>query len=150
MMTTSTSSLDAGLDGVEGDGRRVGAVLVGAHGRDADARAPRLELVGGRGAEGVGGTQQHLPVLGNEDAGQLADGRRLAGAVDADDEDDGRAVADAAAGDAAVHVGLDEGEQVVAQPAADRGLVGGAVDLDLRRQRRRRAPSWPRRRGRRR
>ena len=135
MMTTSTSVLDAGLDSVEGDGGGVGAVLLGAHGRDADTRAPRLELVGGGGAEGVGCAEQHLAVLGDENAGELADGGRLAGAVDADDEDHGRTVADPAARDAAVHVGLHEGEQVLAQPAAHRGLVGRAVDLDLLTQR---------------
>ena len=142
--------LDAGLDGVERDGGGVGAVLVGADGGHPDPGAPRLELVGSGSAEGVGGAEDDVLVLGDEHAGELADGRGLAGAVDADDEDDRRPVADAAAGDAAVHVGLDEGEQVLAQPAAHRGLVGRAVDLDPGAQRARRAPSWPRRRGRRR
>src|SRR3954471_6538840 len=127
--------LDARLDGVERHGSRVGAVLVGAHGGDADPGTPRLELVGGGGTEGVGGTEEHLAVLGHEDAGELSDGRRLAGAVDPDDEDDRRTVTHAAAGDAPVHVGLDEREQVLAQPAPHRGLVGGAVDLDLTTQR---------------
>src|SRR5690554_5695011 len=45
-----------GLHGVEGDGGRVGALAVRAHGGDAHALAPGLQLVGGRRAEGVGGT----------------------------------------------------------------------------------------------
>src|SRR3954471_7707853 len=122
--------LDARLDGVKRHGSRVGAVLVGAHGGDADPGTPRLELVGGGGTEGVGGTEEHLAVLGHEDAGELPDGRRLAGAVDPDDEDDRGALTDAAARDPTVHVRLDEREQVFPQPGADGGLVGRAVDLD--------------------
>ena len=94
-------------------------------------RAPHVSSWSAAAARKVSAApSSDLPVLGDEHAGELADGRRLAGAVDADDEDDGGPVADAAAGDAAVHVGLDEREQVLAQPAAHGGLVGRAVDLD--------------------
>ncbi len=48
--------------------------------------APGLQLVGGGGAEGVRGAQHHAAAVGDQDAGQLADGGGLAGAVDADDQ----------------------------------------------------------------
>ena len=83
--------LGPGLDGVEGHRGRVGAVAVRADRRHADPPAPGLELVGGGGAEGVGGAEHDVLVLGDEDAGELADGGGLAGAVDADHEHDGRA-----------------------------------------------------------
>jgi hypothetical protein len=75
-------------DGVEGDARRV-AALGAADGLRADPVAPGLQLVGGRGAEGVGGAEHDRPAVGDEHAGELAAGGRLAGAVDADDEHDG-------------------------------------------------------------
>ena len=73
---------------VEDDGARVGALLV----RDdlgADAVAPLVHLLDGGGAEGVGGGDDHLRVVLSVGVGELADARGLAGAVDADDEDDG-------------------------------------------------------------
>ena len=48
-----------------------------------DALAPGGELLGGSGAEGVGGAEHDVLVLGDEDPGELAHGGGLAGAVDA-------------------------------------------------------------------
>ena len=79
--------VDAVLDGLEGHARGV-AALGAAHDLDADALTPGGELVDSGGAEGVGRTEGHRQVLGDEDPGDLADRGRLAGAVDADDEDD--------------------------------------------------------------
>ena len=82
--------LDAGLDGFIGDRGGVRADDVRPDGCDADALAPRGELLGGRCTEGVGGAQQDVLVFGHEDARELADGGGLADAVDADDDHDGR------------------------------------------------------------
>ena len=54
------------------------------------AAGPDLQLLGGGGAEGVAGREQHLLAVAGELGGQLADGRGLAAAVDADDEQDER------------------------------------------------------------
>src|SRR5699024_10970602 len=85
-----------GLDGVEGHGGRVGPLPVAADGRHADAGAPGLQLVRGGGAEGVGRAEDDVAVVGHEHAGELADGGRLAGAVDTHDQDAGRAPVDTA------------------------------------------------------
>ena len=77
---------------VEGEPGRVGALLALDEG---GKRAPRpdAQLLDRGGAEGVArGEHDRLP-LGPELGRELADGRRLAGAVDADDEDDERALA---------------------------------------------------------
>ena len=78
--------------------------------------APGLQLVGGGGAEGVGGAEQDAAPVGDEDPGELAAGRGLAGAVDA------RRRAPPRAGRRACAVrrlrsvvGADLGEQLVAQ-----------------------------------
>ncbi len=74
---------------VEDDGGRVG---VGPLLDDlaADTLGPLVELLDGGGAERVAGHHERgLPHL-LEAPGDLADGRRLAGAVHADHEDDGR------------------------------------------------------------
>ena len=93
----------AGDDGVEGDAGRIAAFL--ADDLDAAAAAfaaarrivrrarPRPQLLARRGAKGVGRGEQHLLVRIDEVARQLADARRLAGAVDADHHDHGRACA---------------------------------------------------------
>ena len=86
-MTVSTPGVDAGPHGLEGDGRGV-AALGAADDLDADPLAPGGELVDGGGAEGVGRAEHDRLVLGDEDPRDLADGGGLAGAVDADDEDD--------------------------------------------------------------
>ena len=52
------------------------------------APRPRLELLGRRGAKCVGGGQQDLGAAALEAVAELGHGRRLAGAVDADDEHD--------------------------------------------------------------
>ena len=81
--------VDAVLDRLEGHAGGV-AALGAADDLDADALAPGGELVDGRGAERVGRAERDREVLGDEDAGDLADGGGLAGAVDADDEDHAR------------------------------------------------------------
>src|SRR5207253_2108200 len=73
-------------DRVEGDRGRVAAAL-GADEVRARARRPDLELLLCRGAKGVrGGDDDRAPVLA-ELGGELADRGRLAGAVDADDQE---------------------------------------------------------------
>ena len=79
-----------GGDGVEDDRRRV-ARLLRDH-RHLVAFAPRLQLFARRRAESVAGGQQHRQALGVKVLGQLADRRRFAGAVDARDHDDIRAL----------------------------------------------------------
>src|SRR6185503_5449698 len=77
-------------DGVEGHGAGIRALgpLDDVH---AGALAPALELLDGGGAERVGGAD-HDPAVERlaQVPGELADRRRLARAVDADDEDHGR------------------------------------------------------------
>jgi hypothetical protein len=51
---------------------------------------PDLELLLGRGAERVGRTDQHGAAVVGERSRELADGRRLARPIDADDEEDRR------------------------------------------------------------
>ena len=74
------------LDAVEDDAGRIAAFLAGDH-RRADALAPDLQLLDRCGAEGVAGSEQDAIILLLQPVCELADGRRLAGAVDADDED---------------------------------------------------------------
>ena len=105
MMTTSASSSAAPLTASNATAAGSAPVPVGADRRHADALAPGLQLVGRGGAERVGRAEDDVLVLGDEDAGELADGGRLAGAVDADDDDDGRAAVDARRRDRAVHGG---------------------------------------------
>ena len=71
------------------DRRRV-AALGTAHRTRADPLAPGLELVGGGGPEGVRRAEDDGLAVGDEDPGELAGGRGLAGAVDPDDHDDAR------------------------------------------------------------
>ncbi len=77
---------------VEHDRRRIRA---GPRPDDVDAGAgrPDLQLLDRRGAERVGGADQRRLAGVLEQPRQLADGRRLAGAVDADDHDDVRPLA---------------------------------------------------------
>ncbi len=69
----------------------VGACGAGDDGR-AGALAPDAELIDGGGAERVAGGEHHLLAVAVKLCGELADGRRLAGAVDADNENDVRLV----------------------------------------------------------
>ena len=66
----STPSLDADVDGLEGDAGRVGAFPVRAHDLGADPVSPGLQLVHGRGAEGVGGPEHNRLAVADEDAGR--------------------------------------------------------------------------------
>ena len=114
------------LDRLEGDAGGV-AALGAADDLDADALAPRGELVDGGGAERVGRAEGDGVVLGDEDPGDLADGGGLAGAVDADDEHDAGLAVLAGHLQAAVHVGADELDELLAQHGAG---VGGLAALD--------------------
>ena len=58
MMSTSRLSALRALERLIGDAGRIGADLLGDH-LGADASAPHLQLVDGRGAEGVGGGEHH-------------------------------------------------------------------------------------------
>ena len=73
------------------DGRGV-AALGTADGVGPDPCAPGLQLVGRRGAERVGGAEEHAAAVGDEHPGQLAAGGRLAGPVHPDHHHDGGAV----------------------------------------------------------
>ena len=75
----------AGRDRVEHDGRGIGA-FARAHDVDAGAVRPDFELLDRRGAKRVGGADQRLSPSRLQQIRQLADRRRLAGAVDADDQ----------------------------------------------------------------
>ena len=87
-VSTSTSSTPRdrrGLHRVEHDRARVGTLLT-ADELHAEAVGPEPELLGRGGAERVGGRQQHTMALGLLAAGELGDGRRLADAVDTDEQ----------------------------------------------------------------
>ena len=71
----------------DGGGIRAGRLANDVH---ADPRSPRLELLDRRGPKRVGGCQQHLLAVAAQLRGQLRAGRRLARAVDAEHQDDGR------------------------------------------------------------
>ena len=78
------------LDGVEDDGARI-AALVAAHEFGTAALGPGAELLDGRGAERVAGGHQHRAPESSLLGADLADGRRLADAVDPDEQPDVRA-----------------------------------------------------------
>ena len=75
------------LDGVEHDGTGVTA-LAAADKLDPGTLGPRRQLLGGRGAERVACGEQHTATGGGLLVGDLADARRLADAVDADEQPD--------------------------------------------------------------
>ena len=81
---------DRRIECVVDDGAGIGAGGVGDD-RDAGPIGPDPELVDrGRPERVRGGEDDRMP-LADVARGELADGRGLAGAVDADDEQDGRA-----------------------------------------------------------
>jgi hypothetical protein len=124
------AALASAGDGVEGHG--TGVRPLGALDEiDVGALGPALELLDGGGAERVGRADHDL--LAERVAqvpGELADRRRLAGAVDADDEDDRRLVADvdrvvARAGQLGEQLGQPAGERLAAD---ERALLGFALE----------------------
>ena len=124
-----------GLDGVVGDRGRVGSL------RRADevglrAVGPDLELLLGRGAPGVGGAEEDGAVVLAQLLRQLPDRRRLAGAVDADDEDDARAGGQVQRAGLAEHLGDLLRERAVQVGQVVAGLepaheLGGRADADV-------------------
>ena len=119
--------LAAAGDGVERDGAGVRA-LGAAHELAAGALGPALELLDGGGAEGVGGGDQDaLAERLLQVPGELADRRRLAGAVDADDEDHGRVGAQVDV----VVAGLGEVGEELRQPLGQRLAAGDLALLGL-------------------
>jgi hypothetical protein len=80
---------ERGRDGIERDRGRVGPGRL-LDDRDLQALGPERELLDRRGAERVAGAEEDLVALGAQMARELRDRRRLAGAVDPDDQDHGR------------------------------------------------------------
>ncbi len=113
-MTVSASRATPSLDRLERDARGVGALGTADH-LDTDPLAPGGELVDGGGAERVGCAEDHVAVLGDEDPGDLADRGRLAGAVDADHQDDAGLPVGTADLEAPVHGRVDQGDELLAQ-----------------------------------
>ena len=95
-------------------------------GRFAQRRRPHAERVSSAQEDGL--------VLRDEDARELTDGRRLAGTVHTNHEDDSwlRCSVRLRAGQIkrAVHVGADEGQEFLAQDLADARLVSRGLDGD--------------------
>ena len=112
-----------GGGGVKERGRRI-ASLLGLDDGDAGPRSPDLKLLDGRGAEGVGGAQQHGLALAAVERGQLAAGGRLARAVDADQQDDLRRSRRVA--DGRVHR-VEDAANLVLQGSLQLGAVRQAV-----------------------
>ena len=107
MSTIATSPVARVLDPVAGDvdGVDVGAGCVHGH---VDALAQRLQLVDGRGTIDVGGDEHRRLAVFLEQLGELGAGGRLAGALQAGQEDhSGRMAAEGKLGVAAAHE-LDE------------------------------------------
>ena len=100
-----------------------------------DPLAPRLELVGGRGAEGVGRAEDDALAVAHERAGDLADRRRLAGAVDAHHQDDARAPVVPVGAQRAVHVGPEDGDELADQQLPQVGAAAVASTIDWVRSR---------------
>ena len=126
MMTVSTPAAEAALDRLERDAGRVGA-LGAAHDLDTDPLAPGRELLDRRRAERVGRAERHGAVLGDQDPRDLADGRGLAGAVDAHHEHHAGGAVGSGDLQPAVHAGVDEADQLFAQHALG---VRGVPALD--------------------
>ena len=127
MMTISVPSLLGLLDGLEGDGGRILALLLRAHDLGARALGPGRELLDGRRAERVGRADDDGAVVGAQELGELADRGRLADAVDADDQHDRRTLGELERG-VELREPLLEG---LAQHPLQVGRVGGVVAVDL-------------------
>src|SRR5205085_7529169 len=84
-----TAAVGRELDRVVGDGGRIAAALAADEVRSG-AIGPDLELLLSGGAERVGRAEDDRATVLSESVRELADRRRLAGAVDAHDEDDAR------------------------------------------------------------
>ena len=122
------------LDRVERDARRV-RTLGAAHDRRPGPRAPGAELLGGGGAERVGGTQHHVPAARDEHPGEFPRGGGLAGAVHADDQQHGGTPVVREGVDRAVQLGTQRlGEDVAEELAGLRRRTDGAAgELDAQR-----------------
>ena len=130
MMSTS-AFLGLGT-GLECDGRRIGAVLVGTHDRDADLGTPSFQLVGGRRAEGIGSAQHDLLAFGNKQAGKLARSGGFARAVHTDHDDDAWFVRVFLIGiETAIRVSAYELQQLVLQRGTHFGRIGLACDSSV-------------------
>ncbi len=93
-MSTSSDVAVAGLAGgnrVEDDGGRIGT-RARTNEVDACPRRPDLELLDGGGTKGIGRADERRLAAVLDEPRQLADGRRLARAVDADNHHDVRAM----------------------------------------------------------
>src|SRR5207302_5411611 len=115
-----------GLHRVKQHGRGVAARL-GLDDFGAGALAPDLQLLDGGGAESIGGGEQHALALRAQQAGQLADGGGLAGAVHPDHQQNfrrfhllGRTLG-----------GGEDGEQLLLQQALEFGDVGNLAAVGL-------------------
>lgn len=82
--------LDGIFDGTIGNARGVAVRLAGDDG-DAEAVAPDRELLDGSGSKGIPCPKDDFFALRGQQSSELGDARGLAGAVDAADEDHGRA-----------------------------------------------------------
>ena len=90
-------------------------------------RSPQVSSCSTAAPERVGRAEHHVLVRRHQDARQLADRGRLAGAVDADDQHDARAPVGAADGQPAIGVGVEQRQQLLTQHAT---WVGGVAALD--------------------
>ncbi len=90
-MTTSAWRARAARERVENYRGGIGARFLFDH-FDAGAARPDFQLFDGGGAESVGGAEDHAGAFFFQAIGEFADGGGLAGAVDADDEQDARFV----------------------------------------------------------
>ena len=109
------------VDRVEGHRRGIGT-LGAPHHLGTHPGPPRLQLVGGRGPERVGGAQHDAPAVGDQDPGQLSHGGGLARAVDPDHQQHRRLVDMRQRLDRAVELGVQFVDQRLAQHQAGVGL----------------------------
>ena len=121
--------LDALAHRLEGDTGRVRAILVRADGLRAHPVSPGLQLVDGRGTERIGRAEHHRLAVADQRPGELADGRGLSRAVDADHEDDRRPPLVALRPQRPARLGVHLGEQFGAEHGPH--LLGGLRTLDL-------------------